>query len=275
MSIRYEKPETYGVKDMFIWWCKAKIKHKRHMRIVGERSNSVPTRLISKNSDELNWLREHVLVLYEQVEKLQIADKKKSYFTKDTEEIYRKNREIYEANDRIKHLEQVDGKTEQVVITQKTFQDVIKLYNQKVIDRLVNNAAVVNMKSNMGFLYIQRVERGISPDGSDKSLKMPNWKESFKAKEELIAQGITPKDQNNPDGAEWIIYFDDEYFVRFAWSRRNGACRVRNHGFYKFIPAKGKTGARRQLSMANKKNKFLIHSYKLKSGYYINGKKTA
>jgi hypothetical protein len=240
-----------------------------------ERSNSVPTRLISKNRDELDWLRKHVTVLSEQVEKLQILDKKKSYFTKDTEQIYIKNREIYDAKQRIKHLEQVDGSTEQVVITEKKFKEVIESYNQKVLDRLINDAAVINMKANLGFLYIQRVERGPGPNGNDKSLRMPNWGESYKRRDELISKGLTPKNQDNPDGEPWIIYFDDEYFIRFAWSRRNGACRVKNHGFYHFIAARGTNGAKRQLAKANQENKFLAFNYKLKSGYYVSDPETA
>lgn len=272
MSFRLEEPKTHGVKEMFEWWCKGKIKFKRHMKIMGANSNSNPTRLVSKNSDELKWLREHVMVLAEQIEKLQIADKNKSYFTKDTESIYNKNREIYDANARIKHLEQVDGSVVHEVMTEKKFRDVINLFNQKTLDRLINDASAINMKSTLGFLYIQRVERTEGINGEDKCLRMPNWGESYKVKKELIEAGITPKDKDHPDGENWIVFYDDEYFIRFAWSRRNGACRVKNHGFYKFIPSKGLNGAKKQLAKANQDNKFLAFTYKIKSGYVHNAK---
>jgi len=216
--------------------------------------------LISKNGDELDWLRQHVLVLAEQIDKLEKVDNQKYYFTKETENIYIKKRELYEANLRISHLEQVDSDSTQIVMSEAEFRDILYRFNQGVRDRLVNDAKVINMKSYMGFMYIQKIPR-FSEKFSSKSSRMPNWNESNKYKAELIDKGIQIKDKNHPDGKNWIIYYTDDYYFRYCWSKKKGACRVKNHTFYSFVPTNGLKGAKKQLINANKNNPFLHKTY--------------
>ncbi len=267
MSLRYEYPKTLGLPEMFEWWCKEKIRKKRYMRLVNQKSNSAPTQLIAKNSDELDWLRKHVLVLAEKIEKLEIEDKGNRHFTARTREIYEKKRELFEANQRIDHLQQVDSATVRVIMTEKKFRQVIEEFNIRLRDRIIENGEIVNMKNNMGFVYVQRIDR-FKAGPTSKSASMPNWGESYKYRDELIAKGITPKSKENPDGKNWIVYYDDDYYLRVAWAKNKGACRVKNHPYYKFVPNNSIGGTKRQLIDSNRKDPLLYKIYNDHRIYY-------
>ena len=124
MSYRIEHPRILTPTDMFIWWCKEKIRKRRHLKIKYQRSHAKDTILVSRNGDELEWLRAHVLVLDEQIMKLEEQEKGKWYFTKNVEKIYQMKRELAEAHTRIKHLEQVNPDTEQVLMSEKQFREI-------------------------------------------------------------------------------------------------------------------------------------------------------
>lgn len=267
MSLRYETPQTLTATDMFLWWCKQKTRNKRHLKVKNASTHSKPTILVSRNGDELDWLRKHVLVLADQIEKLEKLDNEKYYFTKSTENIYIKKREIYEANERIKHLEQVNADTQQTVMSEKKFRDILYYFNTKAKDALINEGRVINMKQYLGYIYIQKIPRNDERFGS-KSSAMPNWNESKKYKQELIDQGIQIKDKEHPDGENWIVYFDDDHYVRYSWTKKKGACRVKNHNFYAFYPSAGKNGARKQLVEANHANPLLNMIYTNRRIYY-------
>jgi hypothetical protein len=267
MSLRYETPKTLTAADMFLWWCKSKKRFRRHLKIKYSNTHSRDTVLVSTNGDELDWLRMHVLVLAEQIEKLEIADKDTSRFTLKTKEIYKKKREIYDANGRIKHLEQVDLNTEKEIMSEKKFKSIIYEFNTRAKDRLIYEGEVINMKQYLGFLYVQKIPRNDIRFGT-KSSAMPNWGESRKYKQELIDQGIQIKDKDHPDGKNWIVYFDDEDYVKFSWTKKRGACRVKNHNFYSFSPSAGASGPKKELSKANKKNPLLKLIYTKQRIYY-------
>lgn len=270
MSLKYETPKTFTATDMFIWWCKEKIRVKRYLKIQGIKSHGMVTRLISRNGDELKWLREHVLVLAEQIEKLEIIDTNKHGFTKITHEIYDKKRELYNSGQRIKQLEQVDFNTEKIIMTENGFREILYEYNNKVRKALVEDAAVINMKQFLGYLYIQKIDRNIcvGPNGNPKSLRMPNWGESNKYKQELIDEGVQIKDKEHPDGTSWVVYYDDDYYFRYAWAKKRGACRVKNHPYYSFIPSNGVNSSKKELIEANRNNPFLHKTYTDNRIYY-------
>ena len=268
MSLKYEKTKTLTATDMFLWWCKEKIRNKRHLKIKNATTHSKDTILISSNGDELDWLRKHALVLAEQIDKLEIADKEKFYFTKATKEIYIKKGELYQANERIQHLEKVDMGTEREIMSERRFKSIIYKFNEKARERLIYDGEVINMKQYLGFLYVQKVPRNDPRFIGNKSSRMPNWAESKKYKQELTDQGVQIKDKEHPDGKNWIVYFDDEDFVRFSWTKKRGACRVKNHNYYSFKPSAGLTGSKKELSKANKDNPALKHTYTKQRIYY-------
>ena len=266
MSLKFETPKTLTATDMFMWWCKQKIRRKRHLRILYATSHSKDTILISRNGEELDWLRKNVLVLAEQIENLERADAKVPYFTGNTDKIYIKKREIYEAENRIKHLQQVDNASFQVVMSEAKFKSILYAFNSKARDAMINDGKVINMKNRIGFLYVQKVDR--NSEYASKSMRMPNWNESKKYKQELIDKGIQIKDDEHPDGKKWIVYYSDDYYLRVSWTKKKGASRVRNHPFYNFEPSRGETGTRKQLSSANMKNPFLHKTYFNRRIYY-------
>ena len=63
MSNRIEEPKVLNATDMFIWWCKQKIRKKRYLKLKYENSHARETILVSRNKDELEWLQEHIFVL--------------------------------------------------------------------------------------------------------------------------------------------------------------------------------------------------------------------
>lgn len=266
MSLKYENPRTLTATDMFMWWCKEKIRKKRHLRILYATSHSKDTILISRNGEELDWLRKNVLVLAEQIEKLERIDSKLPYFTGTTKEIYAKKTELYDAQKRIIHLEQVDHASSQVVMSESKFKKILYAFNQKARDAMINDAKVVNMRNRIGFLYVQKIAR--DNKHASKSLRMPNWNESKKYKQELIDQGIQIKDDEHPDGRKWIVYYDDDYYLRVSWTKKKGASRVKNHPFYNFEPSAGVNGTKKQLSNANMSNPFLHKTYFNRRIYY-------
>jgi hypothetical protein len=270
MSLRYEVSKTLTATDMFLWWCKNKIRNKRHLKVLYSTTNSKETILISGNNEELDWLRKHVLILAEQINKLEIADMDNKYsFSSKTKELYSKKGDLFDANQRIAHLEKVDGATRTVIMSEGKFRDVLYRFNTTMRDRLVQDGDVINMKNYMGYLYIQKVQRNIAGYTS-KSSRMPNWPESKKYKQELIDEGIQVKDVDHPDGKNWLVYFDDDYYLRYSWNKKRGACRVKNHNYYSFCPTNGTNGAKKQLTKANRDNGFLHKTYIDKNIYYPN-----
>ena len=71
-----------------------------------------------------------------------------------------------------------------------------------------------------------------------------------------------------PDGQNWIVYWSDDYYLRFAWAKNKGACRVKNHKFYSFIPTNSKKGPKKQLVKANRSNPLLYKTYTDRRIYY-------
>ena len=263
MSYRIEQPKILTVNDTFVFWCKQKIKAKRHMKIKYEKSHSHDTILVSNNGDELNWLHQHIEVLRDKIARIEASESAKPYFTKKWESMYDMKSEISECQKRIKILEKLDPKVEQIIMDEKKFKKVVYTFNKKAVDNLVEGK-VINMKQYLGFLSINKIPRN-HPDFIMKGSAIVNWAESYKYKNELIDKGITPRSKEQPEGKNWLVHYTDDYFLKFTWTKKSGACRVKNHGFYAFSPAKG---TRKKLALANEKNKLLHKVYTKKKIYY-------
>ena len=273
MSLRIETPRVLSPTDMYIWWCKEKIRKRRHLKIKYQNTKAKDTVLVSKNSEELSWLRKNVIVLASQIEQLEIQERGKAKFTKAFEKIFELKRELYEANERIKHLEKVNPDTEQEIMSERTFRNIINSYNLKIRDYLIDGE-VLNMKQRLGYIYIQRIQRG-HPKMYSKGMKSINWKESNEYKEELIAKGEQPKDKDHPNGKNWLVYYTDDFYLRYGWTKKKGACRVKNHNYYAFYPSLGRVGAKKALSNANKEDELLYKKYHGRRIYYPKLKETA
>ncbi len=270
MSFRIEEPRILSATDMFIWWCKQKIRNKRYLKIKYETSHANQTILVSRNKDELQWLIQHIFILEEKILKYEEQERGKVYYTKKIEEIYHMKREVHEANDRIRHLKNVNLDTEHIIMSEKTFRNIIVTYNIKAKDRMINHGEVINMKQYLGYLYVQKMPRNHPKFEYNKGDKTPNWMESNKYKQELIDKGIEVKDADHPDGKDWIVYYTDPFYVRVSWTKKKGACRVKNHTYYRFSTSSGQKGFKKQLSNANMNNPILYRKYIKNKVYYAN-----
>lgn len=143
------------------------------------------------------------------------------------------------------------------------FKEVLSRYNKKVSDAIIFGQTL-NLGSRLGYVQIRKIKRNYENP-------IPDWGESKKIKQELISKGITPKDQNNPDGQEWIVFFNDPWYLRWAWIKRK-VCKVKNHTVYKFMPTANKSkkagdydlnklGNKGKLAYANRLNPNLHLSY--------------
>lgn len=140
------------------------------------------------------------------------------------------------------------------------FREVISRFNKKSADAVIFGQ-VLNFGNRLGHLLIKKIRRNYEKPIVD-------WGASKKFKAELVAQGGTPKGPDNPSGQEWLIYYSDAWYLRWAWSKKQSKkqlCRVKNQTVYKFVPtanrskkagdnSPSKLGNRGKLVLANQLN---------------------
>lgn len=124
------------------------------------------------------------------------------------------------------------------ILSKTEFKNICCDFNIAVMNAIIYEAAVFDMGSNLSTLYILRKDRQW-----DK--KMPNWKESNKRKEELLAAGEKLWDEKTQTGVRWLVWHDDEYYVRFFWKKKHAI--IKNIFFYMFIPTRGALGNKTKL----------------------------
>lgn len=143
------------------------------------------------------------------------------------------------------------------------FREVLLRHNRKVADAIIFGD-VYNVGNYVGRILIKKIKRNYEK-------AVPNWGESKKRKAELIAQGIQPKDEQHPDGEEWMVFYTDPWYLRWAWSKRR-LCRVKNQTVYKFLPTNNRSkkagdfslerlGNKGRLTVANRANPLLHLRY--------------
>lgn len=108
------------------------------------------------------------------------------------------------------------------------YNEVLSRYNKKSADAVIFGE-VLTLGNTIGRILIKKIRRRYEKLEVD-------WGASRTRKADLISQGITPKDEDHPDGENWILYYTDAWYARWAWQKRNGACRVKNQSVYKFLP---------------------------------------
>lgn len=148
------------------------------------------------------------------------------------------------------------------------YKEVLTRYNKKVSDAIIFGS-FLNLGANLGYLLIRKIRRNY-----DKP--KPDWGESNKIKKQLIADGKVPKDQTHPQGEEWIKFYSDPWYLRWAWMK--STCRVKNQSVYAFAPTSnrsktagdnslGKLGNKGKLVLANRKNPTLHLLYEENSNF--------
>lgn len=135
------------------------------------------------------------------------------------------------------------------------FKEVIAKYNKKVSDAIIFGQ-ILNIGNRIGHILIKKISRNYRRPVVD-------WGASKRRKAQLIKDGIIPKDQNNPTGEEWMSFYSDPWYLRWAWVKKR-ICRVKNQTVYKFVPTsnKSKTAGDNSLSKLGNKGK-LTYANKL------------
>lgn len=143
------------------------------------------------------------------------------------------------------------------------FKEVIGRFNKKCANSVIFGQ-VLNFQSRLGYLLIKKIRRNYEKPVVD-------WGESKKMKAEIIASGQIPRDDEHPDGENWLNYYSDPWYLRWAWHKKR-VCRVKNQTVYKFVPTANrskkandnsleKLGNRGKLALMNKINPSLHLAY--------------
>lgn len=251
--LSHKEPDVFGLVDMFKWWWHSAKKEKPYLKIENyfmiRKKILIPkekdVNIVSINKDELEYLRIKVLEIDQEIMELEKSDLKKFYFTETTHKISALRKEMWEVMQRIHTLEKANPEGKKVLMSYKTFVKVVETFNQKAIKALVDEGASLKLGNNLGYIYIYNKKK------SDKfSTINIDWKASNSFKQELIDRGDTPKDKQNPDGKNWLQFYEEDDYVRLAWAKKYGVCKVPNNSIYAFYPTKSVKGI----------SKYLVHS---------------
>ena len=138
----------------------------------------------------------------------------------------------------------------------KLFVKIIERYNEKVIKALVEKGASIKLWNNLGYLYVLKQKKVDMFAASN-----IDWGASREFKQELIERGDTPKDQEHPNGKNWFQFYEATDYLRIAWTKRYGICKVPNNSVYAFYPTKSIKGIVKHLVASNRKDTFLKEKY--------------
>lgn len=149
------------------------------------------------------------------------------------------------------------------------FKEVLTRFNKKASDTIIMGG-MLNLGNNLGYVRIKKIRRNYEK-------AEPNWKESNVQRRLLLSEGKLPKGPDHPDGENWIVFFTDPWYLRWAWIKK-GVCRVKNQSVYEFKPTsdqsrgsgdvvpevsrdRNKLGNKGKLVLANRLNPALHHVY--------------
>lgn len=140
----------------------------------------------------------------------------------------------------------------------KIYREVCEEFNIRAMDQIIYEGRVLILGYHLATIRVVRIDR---------NFKKPviNWGESAKRKRELIKQGKTPKTKDNPDGEPWLIYWTDDWFVRFYWNKAEA--NVKGKYCYRFEPTKGKKGNTTKLINFLRRNRLAYLNYERKDEF--------
>jgi hypothetical protein len=131
------------------------------------------------------------------------------------------------------------------------YKEVISRINKKASNAIIFGD-MLNLQNNLGYLRIKKIKRNyLKP--------IPDWGASNKLKAQLVIEGKVPKDRDHPDGEEWMVFFTDPWYLRWAWVKK-GVCRVKNQTVYEFRPTanRSKTAGDNSLDLLGNKGKLVL-----------------
>ncbi len=199
---------------------------------------------------ELEYLKRRNLSLDSKIQELEVIDKDIWRFSTFTEQIFNFKSEIQQNKVRIEELSKLPGNQTEMIISYKQFKDILVSYNTKASDEIVKGGTL-NLNSRLGFIQIRKIVP--TTQATKFNPGRIDWGESYKYKKELIAKGITPKDEDHPEGKNWLIYVRQPFYLRWAWVKKyQRACTVKNNRVYVFTPTASSSGTSEDRVPGNK-----------------------
>lgn len=123
-------------------------------------------------------------------------------------------------------------------LDRETFHKLCIEFNTKVMEEIIKKGRVFNMGERLSTLEVTKVKRNFNK-------KKVNWKKSNELKQKIIDEGGTPKSKENPDGEHWLVYYTDDWYCKFHWTKKN--CVVKNKTAYRFTATRGDKGNKTML----------------------------
>jgi hypothetical protein len=114
-------------------------------------------------------------------------------------------------------------------INYKIFRYILSEYNKGILELLLEGGTF-NIGNKLGRLCVKKFTRNFSRRTVD-------WGETNKLKKQGINQ---------------LVYYTDDYYYGYNWEKRY--CTVKNKSVYKFYPAGGVKGPKKQLIRLLKSN---------------------
>lgn len=132
-----------------------------------------------------------------------------------------------------KHYKKEGGK-----LSYSEWASICQEYNQRAMEEIILEGGELNLGNNLSTLCVGRFRR--NPKN-----KMVNWAESYKLRDELLAEGKELYDKETGEGEKWLVYYTHEWVCRFYW--RKEKCIIANKSVYQFRATRGKMGNKTRL----------------------------
>ena len=119
----------------------------------------------------------------------------------------------------------------------ETYKEVIISYNNQVMEK-ITDGYIFNMGNLLSSICVVKIDRNFEKPTVD-------WPASNRRKQKILDSGAKLYDSKTGEGEKWIVYYLDDYYVRFYWNKYK--CRIKNKSIYKFQPTRGKYGNKEKL----------------------------
>jgi len=95
-------------------------------------------------------------------------------------------------------------------VSYSQYSKILRDINKELLKLLIDGKTI-RIGNNLGVLKVVSIART--------NFTQPNFGESNKLKQQIIDRGEVPRDKNNPDGKDWLVYFTDDRYLTFRWEK--------------------------------------------------------
>ena len=138
-------------------------------------------------------------------------------------------------------------------VDEATFKNICEEFNILIVDNLLLEGRLFNMRHNLSNLSVRRVER-------DPSKPAINWAESKAYKQELLDEGKELFNSETGKGTKWFIYFTDKWYLKYHWEKHK--CKLQNKTAYRFTASRGIKGNKEKLTRLVRKDDLAYLKFK-------------